>query len=172
MERPVCQLGRKYFFCGHFSVSHSQQAALKREPLANFSLPLPLPSAPYNTRFHIILLRKVYVENHRVTTDIPVSRLKEIKGIIEEYGVQVSGGITSTVLLNDIQKPSLFDTFCYSDPAHRAEYLRIVREDAEVFDEIILDDFFFTYYDYASIRYAHGAEDVLFEELDYKTNAT
>ncbi len=89
-------------------------------------------------------LRKVYLENHRATTDIPVPRLKEIKALLEEYGVKVSGGITSTVLVDDRQKPSLFDTFCYTDPLHRLEYLRIVREAAEVFDEIILDDFFFT----------------------------
>ena len=89
-------------------------------------------------------LRKVYLENHRGETDIPVKRLKEIKAILEEYGVQVSGGITSTVLVDGEQKPSIFDTFCYTDPRHRQEYLRIVREDAEVFDEIILDDFFFT----------------------------
>ncbi len=89
-------------------------------------------------------LRKVYVENHRARTDVPVSRLREIKAVLEEYGLQVSGGITSTVLVNGQQKPALFDTFCYTDPAHRAEYLRIVRENAEVFDEIILDDYFFT----------------------------
>ena len=91
-----------------------------------------------------IPLKKVYVENHRATTDVPVQRLKEIKAIIEEYGVAVSGGITSTVLVDEIQKPAIFDTFCYTDPKHRAEYLRIVRELASVFDEIILDDFFFT----------------------------
>jgi len=91
-----------------------------------------------------IPLDHVYVENHRATTDIPVERLKQIKSILEEYGVRVSGGITSTVFINDVLKPSLFDTFCYTDPAHRQEYLRIVREAAEVFDEIILDDFFFT----------------------------
>ena len=73
-----------------------------------------------------------------------MERLKENKAIIEEYGVKVSGGITSTVLVNDTQKPALFDTFCYTDPDHRREYLRIVREAAEVFDEIILDDYFFT----------------------------
>ena len=39
-------------------------------------------------------LRKVYLENHRAQTDIPVQRLREIKAILEEYGVQVSGGIT------------------------------------------------------------------------------
>ncbi len=89
-------------------------------------------------------LSKVYVENHRATTDVPVQRLKEIRSLLEEYGIKVSGGITSTVLVNGEPKPALFDTFCYTDPAHRAEYLRIVREAAEVFDEIILDDFYFT----------------------------
>ncbi len=89
-------------------------------------------------------LKKVYVENHRATTDVPVQRLKQIRAILEEAGLAVSGGITSTVLVDDTQKPALFDTFCYSDPRHRQEYLRIVREAAEAFDEIILDDYFFT----------------------------
>ena len=96
------------------------------------------------TYLRCLPLSKVYVENHRAQTDIPVQRLKEIRAVIESYGVKVSGGITSTVLVDGIQKPSLFDTFCFSDPAHRKEYLRIVREAAEAFDEIILDDFYFT----------------------------
>ena len=89
-------------------------------------------------------VEKVYVENHRGLTDVPVKRLREIKAILEEYNVKVSGGITSTGLVNDVQKPALFDTFCYTDPDHRREYLRIVSEAAQVFDEIILDDYFFT----------------------------
>ena len=92
----------------------------------------------------LLPLKKVYVENHRGLVDVPVSRLKEIKGILEGYGLEVSGGITSTALVDEIQKPALFDTFCYTDPRHREEYLRIVREAAEAFDEIILDDYFFT----------------------------
>jgi len=96
------------------------------------------------TYLRYLPLCKVYLENHRATTDIPVSRLREIKTILEEYGLKVSGGITSTALVGREQKPSMFDTFCYTDPRHRREYLRIVHEAAEVFDEIILDDFFFT----------------------------
>ena len=96
------------------------------------------------TYLQYLPLQKVYLENHRAQTDIPVQRLREIKSILEEYGVRVSGGITSTVLVDGEQKPSMFDTFCYSDPRHRREYLRIVHEAAEVFDEIILDDFFFS----------------------------
>ncbi|MBR3504522.1 MAG: hypothetical protein IKO07_09845 [Clostridia bacterium] len=89
-------------------------------------------------------LKKVYLENHRGTIDVPVERLREIKAVLSEYGVAVSGGITSTALVDGVQKPAIFDTFCYTDPKHRAEYLRVVREAASVFDEIILDDFFFT----------------------------
>ena len=96
------------------------------------------------TYLRYLPLSKVYVENHRGMTDIPKDRLKQIKEILESYGIKVSGGITSTALIDGKQKPALFDTFCFSDPAHRKEYLRIVREAAEVFDEIILDDYFFT----------------------------
>ena len=42
-------------------------------------------------------LKKVYVENHRATTDVPVQRLREIRSIIESYGVQVSGEIADAV---------------------------------------------------------------------------
>lgn len=91
-----------------------------------------------------IPLKKIYVENHRSTVDVPVKRLREIKALLESYGLTVSGGITSTVLVDGIQKPNIFDTFCYTDPRHRETYLQIVRDAASVFDEIILDDFFFT----------------------------
>ena len=47
-------------------------------------------------------------------------------------------------MLEGERKPAIYDTFCYTDPRHRERYLRIVRELAEVFDEIILDDYFFT----------------------------
>lgn len=91
-----------------------------------------------------IHLDKVYIENHRGTVDIPQQRMKEVKALFEKNGIEVSGGITSTQLVGGVRKPSYYDTFCYTDPAHRAEYKRIVKELAEVFDEIILDDFFFT----------------------------
>ncbi|MBE6936343.1 MAG: hypothetical protein E7458_07540 [Ruminococcaceae bacterium] len=91
-----------------------------------------------------IHLDKVYIENHRGKVDIPVKRLREVKALFEKNGIETSGGITSTQNVNGIRKPSYFDTFCFTDPAHRAEYRRIVSELSQVFDEIILDDFFFT----------------------------
>ncbi len=91
-----------------------------------------------------IHLSKVYLENHRSVVDIPVERMKHVKKLFEDNGIEVSGGITSTVLVDGIRKPAIFDSFCYTDPAHRAKYLQVVKELASVVDEIILDDFFFT----------------------------
>lgn len=91
-----------------------------------------------------IHLDKVYIENHRGKVDIPPNRLREVKALFEKNGIETSGGITSTQNVKGVRKPSYFDTFCYTDPVHRQEYKRIVSELASVFDEIILDDFFFT----------------------------
>lgn len=91
-----------------------------------------------------IHLDKVYLENHRSRTNIPAERMLQVKKLFEDNGIKTAGGITSTVLVEEKRKPALFDSFCYTDPAHRAEYRRIVRKLAGVFDEIILDDFFFT----------------------------
>lgn len=89
-------------------------------------------------------LDKVYIENHRGKVDVPQEKLRIAKTLFEKNGIETAGGITSTQFVNGIRKPSYYDTFCYTDPDHRKEYLRIVKELAEVFDEIILDDFFFT----------------------------
>ncbi len=93
---------------------------------------------------HYVHLDKVYIENHRGLVDIPVEKLRSVKALFEKNGIETSGGITSTVLVNGQRKPSYYDTFCYTDPAHRERYIQIVRDVASVFDEIILDDFFFT----------------------------
>lgn len=95
----------------------------------------------YFTQF--VPLKKVYLENHRGMTDIPIEKLELAKRVFERNGIQTSGGITSTGLVGGERKPSLFDTFCYSDAAHRKEYCHIVAELSQVFDEIILDDYFF-----------------------------
>ena len=88
-------------------------------------------------------IAKVYIENHRGRVDVDQEKLRLAKRVFEEYGIKTAGGITSTVLEGE-RKPAIMDTFCYTDPRHRERYLNIVRELSEVFDEIILDDYFFT----------------------------
>jgi hypothetical protein len=88
-------------------------------------------------------LEKMYVENHRGRVTIPKERLLHFKGIFEEYGLKTSGAIVPTGKVGE-RKPSIVDSFCYTDPEHRKVFLGYIRDLAETFDEIILDDFFFT----------------------------
>ncbi|MCR5675034.1 MAG: hypothetical protein K6G16_04920 [Lachnospiraceae bacterium] len=92
-------------------------------------------------------LDKVYLESHRDGCDVDKEQLLMIKSFLEEKGVTVSGGITTTI--DDFEgtekgKRRIFHTFCYTDPAMRERLKEISAYTASLFDEIILDDFFFT----------------------------
>lgn len=92
-------------------------------------------------------LDKVYLETHRGDIDVDRDQLLMIKGFLESNGVEVSGGITT--ILPDIEgsvpgKRRLFNTLCYTDHAMRSKIREITEFAAEIFDEIILDDFYFT----------------------------
>ena len=92
-------------------------------------------------------LDKVYLETHRGECDVDERQIGMIKSFLESRGVEVSGGITATI--PDFEgaeagKQRLFDTFCYTDPAMRKRMQEIAEYTAGLFDEVILDDFFFT----------------------------
>jgi len=65
--------------------------------------------------------------------------LDQAKKFFIGKGVKVSGGITAT-----INERNMFETYCYSDPVLRQKLKEVVEFTARNFDEIILDDFFFT----------------------------
>ncbi len=92
-------------------------------------------------------LDKVYLEIHRNDTDVSKEKLLMIKEFLEGKGVTVSGGITTTI--DDFEgaepgKRRLFNTFCYTDPAMRDKVKKLAEFAADIFDEVILDDFYFT----------------------------
>jgi hypothetical protein len=82
---------------------------------------------------------KIYLETHRDTVVVDQETLDQAKKFFLGKGVKVSGGITAT-----INERNRFETFCYSDPTLRQKLKEIVEFTARNFDEIILDDFFFT----------------------------
>lgn len=82
---------------------------------------------------------KVYLETHRDLQVVDESTLTKAIAFFKSKGVKVSGGITFTI--NEMDN---FKTFCYSDPIYRRKAQEIVEFTASHFDEIILDDFFFT----------------------------
>jgi len=82
---------------------------------------------------------KIYLETHRDTVVVDQETLDQAKKFFIGKGVKVSGGITAT-----INERNRFETFCYSDPVLRQKLREVVEFTARNFDEIILDDFFFT----------------------------
>lgn len=82
---------------------------------------------------------KVYLETHRDTITVDEQTLLRVKESFADRGIRTSGGITLT-----INERNRFETFCYSDPDHRRHVQEVVEFTAKHFDEVILDDFFFT----------------------------
>jgi hypothetical protein len=82
---------------------------------------------------------KVYLETHRSRVMNDRETMLKAKRFFEERGVKTAGGIT---LVADEGRE--FRQFSYTDPADRKRVEEIVRFTAGLFDELILDDFFFT----------------------------
>jgi len=82
---------------------------------------------------------KIYLETHRDLLIVKKETIEIARKFFESHNVEVAGGITLTV-----NERNLFETFCYSNPEHRQKVREIVEYTAGLFDEVILDDFFFT----------------------------
>ncbi|HAH18152.1 MAG TPA: permease [Eubacterium sp.] len=107
-------------------------------------------------------LDKIYLETHRDDIDIDKEQILMIKNFLESKGVEVSGGITTvTPDFEGAQggKRRLFNTLCYTDPAMREKVKEISEYTASLFDEVILDDFYFTNCSCESCIKAKGDRD-------------
>ncbi len=82
---------------------------------------------------------KIYLETHRDLLIVDETTLLKAKKFFEDRGIETAGGITLTV-----NESNNFETFCYTNPEHRKKVKEIVEFTAKHFDELILDDFFFT----------------------------
>ncbi len=95
------------------------------------------------TRFEVmekhLKVSKMYLETHRDKILVDSETLEKAKAFFADRGIATAGGITLT-----IDERNRFETFCYSDPGHRTWVQEVVEHTARHFDEVILDDFFFT----------------------------
>jgi hypothetical protein len=119
-------------------------------------------------------ISKVYLETHRDDMDVSADLLRSVKGFFESKGIKVSGGITPTLFKSQKNKPLIdetgifgcggtvigknaqalplpekgikkaWSTFCFTDQASRQKFKEISEFTASIFDEFILDDFYFT----------------------------
>ncbi|MEM1582385.1 MAG: permease [Candidatus Bathyarchaeia archaeon] len=86
-----------------------------------------------------IKFNKVYIETFRDMILADKETLLKIKDFFERKGIRVSGGICTVMNEREWMR-----TFCYSNPDHVDKIKEIVAYTSEIFDEVILDDFFFT----------------------------
>ncbi|MBN1907838.1 MAG: hypothetical protein JW927_22370 [Deltaproteobacteria bacterium] len=82
---------------------------------------------------------KIYLETHRDMTVIDEAALEPIIRFFKSKGIKTAGGITITV-----SESNNFETYCYTNEEHRKKLKQIVEMTARHFDELILDDFFYT----------------------------
>ena len=91
---------------------------------------------------------KVYLEPYRDGLMLPKEHLEMLIRFFKENGVEVSGALTTTC--NDIsaendEKYLFAGTYCYVNKEMREHLVKTVEYTAKHFDEIIIDDWFFTY---------------------------
>ena len=92
---------------------------------------------------------KVYIEPYRSGELAPKEKLLMLKSFFESKGVEVAGGFTTTTTWKNIpgkeyKSQRIFDTYCYTDKDFREELKKNIEYTASIFDEIILDDYYFT----------------------------
>lgn len=92
----------------------------------------------FDSLLNKVHIDKVYIETHRSGYLIDKVKILNIKKYFEDKGLKTSGGITTTT-----KRLNGFGTFCYTNKGDREKLKKIVVETASIFDEIILDDFFF-----------------------------
>ncbi len=87
-----------------------------------------------------LTIDKVYLEVHRrISND--EQTMRKVKKMFEREGIATAGGITAT---GGHGSTLHFSVLCYSDEQQVSMLFDAVKIAAKVFDECILDDFFFT----------------------------
>jgi hypothetical protein len=83
-------------------------------------------------------LDKIYLETHRDAFTVDEKTMTKVKKFFLSKGLEVGGGITYTR-----SEPSDFETYSYARPVERQQVREVAEYTARLFDDFILDDFFF-----------------------------
>ena len=100
-----------------------------------------------------VKLDKAYLETYRGDVLVERAKMEAVKALFAENGYETSGGITTTVA------GPLMGSMCYTDPGTRQKLGDVAAYTAGLFDEIMLDDFYFTNCRCESCAEAKGDRD-------------
>ncbi len=96
-------------------------------------------AARFDVMQRYLKVDRVYLETHRDTLIADEATIRAARQFFADRGVRTSGGITFTVM-----ERNRFQTYCYTRPESRAKVKEIAEYTASLFDDFLLDDFFFT----------------------------
>jgi len=82
---------------------------------------------------------KVYLETFRNSVKVENDKLLLVKNYFQSKGIKTSGGITTSLASDEA-----FRSMCFTNEEDKKTLKDVVAYTANIFDEIILDDFFFT----------------------------
>ena len=109
-------------------------------------IPMTFFEQGFERLIKILKIDHIYIETHRSGKFIEKEKIERLISFIQHFGISVSGGITFTDgHYKDFLEGDLFDTFCYSKSTAEERIRKIVSYSAALFDELIIDDFFFTH---------------------------
>ena len=83
-------------------------------------------------------LDKIYLETHRDAFTVDEKTMLKVKKFFLSKGLEVGGGITYTR-----SEPTDFETYSYARENERQQVKEVAEFTAKLFDDFILDDFFF-----------------------------
>jgi len=106
----------------------------------------------FETISRYVKFNKIYLETHRDMIVADEKAVRRVRGFFTDRGIRAAGGITVTV-----NERNRFQTYCYTNSEHREKLKEVAAFTAGLFDEIILDDFFFTNCKCASCIAAKGS---------------
>ncbi|NLP35194.1 MAG: permease [Clostridiales bacterium] len=84
---------------------------------------------------------KVYLETYRHGTTIEREQMERVIAFFRERGIETAGGITTD---GPDDGEGGFNPLCYTSQTTRMKMREVIEFTASLFDEIILDDFYFT----------------------------
>ncbi len=96
-------------------------------------------AARFDVMQRYLKVDRVYLETHRDTLIADEATIRAARQFFADRGVHTSGGITFTIM-----ERNRFQTYCYTRPESRAKVKEIAEYTASLFDDFLLDDFFFT----------------------------
>jgi len=95
-------------------------------------------NATWETVSSQVDLDKIYLETHRDAFTVDEKTMKKVKKFFLSKGLEVGGGITYTR-----SEPTDFETYSYARDNERQQVREVAEYTARLFDDFILDDFFF-----------------------------